>query len=73
MKYQYLPKMITASFGLPDKLNEMNRDLPMRDRADGLCLKYESGIGKVMNIKTGDVYAEYKQIANNKYKLIDVK
>lgn len=65
--------MITTSFGLPDKLNEMNRNLPMRDRIDGLYLQYNEGVGVVMNRKTGDVYAEYKQIANNKYKLIEVK
>lgn len=73
MRYNYLPKMITTSFGLPDKLNEMNRNLPMRDRIDGLYLQYNEGVGVVMNRKTGDVYAEYKQIANNKYKLIEVK
>ena len=67
---QHLPKLITASYGLRDKLEAMNRELPMRDRMDGWRIEYEAGFGVVRNAKTGAIYGKYTQVMNSKYKLV---
>lgn len=65
-----LPKAITAQFGLQDKISEVNRSLPANKRMDGLHVKYEAGKGIAYNRKTGEVYGQYEQFDNNKYKFV---
>lgn len=65
-----LPNFINTPFGLRDKLAELSRELPMRDRADGLRLEYREGAGIVFNQKTGVVLGRYVTADYNKYKLV---
>lgn len=68
-----LPKAITARYGLPDKLHELNRGLPLRLRVDGLHLEYKDGQGLVMNRRTGEIHGRYVQFNNDKFKLVKEK
>lgn len=65
-----LPNFINTPFGLRDKLSELNRELPIRDRMDGLRLEYRDGEGVVFNQKTGAELGRYVTADYNKYKLI---
>lgn len=74
MNIDLLPKFITCSYGLPDKLNELQRDLPIRAKSGGLSLRYDSGVGVVFNRRDNTIYGHYKQVATTKkqlkYKLV---
>lgn len=64
-----LPNFISTPFGLRDKIEELNRNLPMRDRMDGLRVEYREGEGVVFNQKTGAELGRYITADYNKYKL----
>lgn len=68
-----LPKIITTKFGLQDKLHELNQNMPMNLRFDGLHVEYNNGKGVVKNRRTGEVYGEYVQFNNYTYRLREVK
>lgn len=74
-----LPKFMSVSFGLPDKLHELNRNMIMRDRMDGISVEYIEGEGIVLNRKTGEQLAKYvfvSQSANgkiDKFKMVTIK
>ena len=65
-----LPLFISTPYGLPDKLHELNRGLPMRDRIDGLHIEYKAGEGVIVNRRTGAELGRYITVDYNKYKLI---
>lgn len=65
-----LPNFINTPFGLRDKLAELSRGLPMRDRMDGLRIEYRDGEGVVFNQKTGVELGRYVTADYNKYKLV---
>jgi len=65
-----LPNFISTPYGLPEKVSELNRSLPMRDRMDGLRVEYREGVGVVFNQKTGVELGRYTTADYNKYKLV---
>lgn len=65
-----LPNFISTPYGLRDKLHDLNRNLPMRDRVDGLRLEYREGEGVVLNIRTNIELGRYITADYNKYKLV---
>jgi len=65
-----LPNFINTPYGLPEKVSELNRNLPLRDRMDGLRIEYRDGDGVVFNHKTGVELGRYVTADYNKYKLL---
>lgn len=70
-----LPKIITAKYGLTNKLCNIFRDqIPLRDKMSlSLYYRKDGNIGVFFNKKTGQEYARYTWFADNKYKLSIIK
>lgn len=64
-----LPNFISTPYGLEDKVHDLNRSLPMRDRVDGLRVEYDAGEALVLNVRSGQIYGRYVTVDYNKYKL----
>ena len=70
-----LPKFISARYGLADRVGELNRSLPLRDRADGLQVEYVAGgTARVFNRRTDETLGRYIFATNSgkteKFKLV---
>lgn len=65
-----LPNFISTPYGLSAKISDLNRNMPLRDRVDGIRVDYQGGDGVVHNQKTGVVLGRYVTVDYNKYKLV---
>jgi hypothetical protein len=65
-----LPNFISTKYGLSDKCHELNRNMPMRDRVDGVYVECREGEGVVLNRNTGKILGRYVSVDYNKYKLV---
>lgn len=69
-----LSKIINTDYGLRDKVHELNREMPIKHRADGWCVEYcnipETYQALVFNKKTKELLGRYVPFGNRRHKFV---
>ena len=69
---QYLPKIITAKYGLRECIENLYREsIPMRDKQSGIYYLIENNEAIFYNRRTGENIAKYIHTFDNKYKKVN--